>query len=388
MSTEAGRVPPAWHGLFGVPLVVVLAFGLLTVVTAVLHGLPLRDPDGFLGPSYVRLPVIVALMMAGDVVPRVLRRRPAPRQLPGTIVDVLRRRWTGPRLAVVAAGLAGFYVAYVAYRNLKGFLPFLGESLWDPALMATDRWLTGGRHPADVLQQVLGTGVSAEVLSVVYLSFLVFVPFSLAVALLWSHDLARGAWYVSALCFNWVIGTATYYAVPSLGPVFVERQPFTDLPATAVEELQESLHHSRLVVLADPHATQFVQGIAAFASLHVSIVFTAALVAQLVRLPRMLRIGLWVYLVGTALATVYFGWHYVIDVPAGLAVGGLSVWLAARATGGSPRTRPAPGLRTGARAAALGHRPSRWTASGRSSGSTANSTRDHRGGSAPDPAGP
>lgn len=336
MTTEARCAPPPWHRLFGVPLLVALAFGVLTVVTAVLSGLPLRDPDGFLGPSYVRLPALVALMMAADVAPRVLRRRPAPRHVPRTVVEVLRQRWTVPRLAVVAAGLASFYVAYVSYRNLKSFLPFLGERPWDPALMATDRWLARGRHPADVLQQLLGTGFSAEALSVTYTSFLVFVPFSLAVAMVWSQDLARGAWYVSALCFNWILGTATYYAVPSLGPVFVERPPFADLPATAVEELQESLYRNRLVVLADPHATQSVHGIAAFASLHVSIVFTAALVAQLARLPLLLRVVLWCYLGLTALATVYFGWHYVLDVPAGLAVGGLSVWLAARAVDSRP----------------------------------------------------
>jgi membrane-associated phospholipid phosphatase len=47
----------------------------------------------------------------------------------------------------------------------------------------------------------------------------------------------------------------------------------------------------------------------------------------------MVRAALWVFVVLTAIATVYFGWHYVVDVIAGFAVGGLSVWLAALAVG-------------------------------------------------------
>lgn len=75
-----------------------------------------------------------------------------------------------------------------------------------------------------------------------------------------------------------------------------------------------------------------MHGIAAFASLHVSVVFTAAVMAHLLRLPRVIRAALWAYLLLTALATVYFGWHYVVDVAAGAAVGALAIRFAARAT--------------------------------------------------------
>ena len=33
------------------------------------------------------------------------------------------------------------------------------------------------------------------------------------------------------------------------------------------------------------------------------------------------------------LATVYYGWHYVLDVNAGFALGAVSVWLASKAVG-------------------------------------------------------
>jgi membrane-associated phospholipid phosphatase len=334
MMREAEGARPSWRSLFGVGLAVSLGFGAITVITALLTGLPLRDPDGFLGPSYVRLPLIVAVMIALDVVPRVLwRRRPAGQRLWDTTLQVLRERWPVSRLAVVAAGLATFYVAYVAYRNLKSFLPFLRQHLSDPTLVVTDEIFGFGHQPGNLLHELLGTGIAADVLSWVYIFFLTFVPFSLAAALVWSTKLARGAWYATALSFNWIIGTLTYYAVPSLGPIYVERFRFADLPTTEVSGLQNSLWNNRLEVLAGPHATQSVHGIAAFASLHVSIVFTAALVAHLVRLPQVVRAALWVFVVLTAIATVYFGWHYVVDVIAGFGVGGLSVWLASLAVG-------------------------------------------------------
>ncbi|MCQ1957890.1 phosphatase PAP2 family protein [Arthrobacter sp. zg-Y826] len=333
MTIEAGSVRPAWRRLFGVPLTISVAFTVLMVATAVWGDLPIRDPDGFLGPSYIRLPLIVLLMIAADVVPRVLARR---RELGGAgaaTSHVLRTRWSGPRLAVAVAGLITFYLAYMSYRNLKSFLPFLQEHLTDPMLEDSDKWLAGGNYPGDVLHNLLGTGFSADLLSGVYMLFMVFVPVSLAAALVWSNNLQRGAWYATALSFNWILGTVSYYALPSMGPVYYDAAPFADLPETAVSGLQDSLYENRIEVLADPFATDNVHGIAAFASLHTSIVFTAALVAHLTRLPKVAQWTMWIYVVLTTLATVYFGWHYVLDVVAGLALGAVSVWLAAKAVG-------------------------------------------------------
>ncbi|WP_051299481.1 phosphatase PAP2 family protein [Arthrobacter castelli] len=328
MSNDLGRPRPAWRQLFGVPLVVTLSFGALMLITAIVAGLPVRDPDGFIGPSYVRLPLMIAIVMMADVVPRVIRRRPGYRNWFPAMAGVLRERWTGPRLAVIAAGLATFYLAYVAYRNLKSFLPFLQEHLTDPALAAIDSWLAFGAHPADVLHLLLGTGISAHILSLVYMFYMLFVPLTLAASLAWANDLARGAWYATALSFNWILGTATYYMLPALGPIYAAPAPFADLPPTEVSGLQDALWENRLEVLAGPHDTLTVHGIAAFASLHVSVVFTAALIAHLTRMPNPVRVFMWIYVVLTCVATIYFGWHYVVDVPAGFAVGGLSVWLA------------------------------------------------------------
>jgi membrane-associated phospholipid phosphatase len=88
----------------------------------------------------------------------------------------------------------------------------------------------------------------------------------------------------------------------------------------------------RVTYLRDP-TTGTPQSIAAFASLHVAMSFTALLAAYLLALPRWLKRSLWVWMALTTLATIYLGWHYVVDDAAGIAIGGGAVVLAAALTG-------------------------------------------------------
>jgi len=322
------------HGL-ALAVGTALVTGGLSVVGAMVLDLPVRDPDGFLGPSWLRLPLILGLFLLADILPRAAVRARGVRGLWSAVRAVTVSRWPWHRLLVVVTALASFYVTYVGYRNLKSFLPFVRTRSQDFDLVATDKLLAFGNDPAEILHTVLGTGVSAYVLSFVYMAFLIFVPVSLAVALVWSRDLSLGLWYATALCLNWALGTVSYYLIPASGPFVAVRWRFMDLPATEVSALQESLMRSRATVLADPHATMSVSGIAAFASLHTSIVFTAALIVQLARFPKVARWSMWLFFALTVIATIYFGWHYIVDDIAGVAIGGLSVWAAALATGRS-----------------------------------------------------
>ncbi len=304
----------------------------VTVYAAVALDLPLRDPDGTAGPAYVRLPGLILILLALDVVPRSVMRAPGLRAWPAQLRAVALERWPRRRLLLVVVGLLSFYLTYVSYRNLKSFLPFVRYGTADGTL-DLDRSLALGSDPAVLLHDLLGTGLAAYVLSTVYVSFLMFVPISLGAALVWTRDVARGFWFVTALGINWLLGLVSYYVLPSLGPAFVRPELTAGLPVTGVSRLQDVLMGERYAVLTDPHATHAVQGVAGFASLHVAIVFTAATIAHLVGLRLVVRWLLWVFLVLTILSTVYFGWHYLIDDVAGFAIGALSVWGGARATG-------------------------------------------------------
>jgi membrane-associated phospholipid phosphatase len=325
---------------YGFAVALALAVGLLTIVASYRYHLPLRDPDGIAGPSYIRLPLVVFIFYLADVVPRSLIYNHGFHDFRRTVKSYTKERWTRSRIALVVVGTLSFYIVYVAYRNLKGFLPIVRyHTHYDTVLHHLDRALAFGHDPATILHDVLGMGLAAHVLSTVYIAFLFFVPLSLGAALVWSKRVATGFWYVTALCVDWVLGAASYYWVPSLGPFVSNARAFVDLPHTNVTRLQDDLLSSRATYLEDPHATDSVQGVAAFASLHVAVIFTAALICHLVIPSRSVRWTMWVYFVLTSISTVYFGWHYLLDDMAGLTIGMIAVWVGARTTGHPLRTQ-------------------------------------------------
>jgi membrane-associated phospholipid phosphatase len=312
-----------------------------TGVLASIYDLPIRDPDSAAGPTFVRFPLILLAAYVVDVAPRAYWRRRTSRSSVRTLfAEVSRERWPWSHVSFVIVGLSSWYVTYSAFRNLKSYVPFVNGTLHDKALDKVDHVLFFGNDPATVLHTVLGTGISAHFLSFVYVAWIVLIPVSLVVAMVWSRDVAAAAWYVTAIGLNWVLGVATYFALPTLGPIYSRPELFDKLPPTDVATLQEMLLDDRTAVLAAPFATNAVQTIAAFASLHVAMCVTAVLIAELLRFPRWLRISLWVFLGLTVVSTVYFGWHFFVDTLGGAAIGILAVWIAALGTGNHSRGVP------------------------------------------------
>jgi len=345
-----GALAPRRSVLAG-PIVAAVT-GVSALAAAGASGLPLRDPDHVVGSRLLLVVVLAAVLVVIDILVRASRtsgRLAIPSRT--ALSKVRRERWTGMRMAVVGSALLSFYVTYLAYRNLKSLVPVLRpRDLFDLQLAEADRAMFAGNDPAQVLHDLLGTGVATQLLSSVYVLFLVFVPLSLALALVFSRDLRRGLFFATALSINWALGAVSYYLLPALGPVYAGSRAFSDLPATAASELQQVLLADRVSFLRDPEAAGAAQGIAAFASLHVSIVFTAALAAHVIGLRPAIRAALWTLLAFTSLATVHLGWHYVIDDVAGLFLGAAALTLALGLTGYEPR--PATALRTRTRAEA------------------------------------
>src|SRR5919112_1376148 len=326
-------------GGFRFAVVLSLALAAAAVAVALTYHLPIRDPDGAGVPTYVRLPVILFLAFLTDVAPRAAWRGRSLVGFPRTLLSVVRERWPWEHTRFALVGLGAWYLTYAAFRNLKSFVPFVNRSLWDDALERFDRILWLGHDPATVLQAVFGTGWAAHFFSFVYVAWIVFVPVSLVVALVWSRDRAGGAWYVTAVAVDWVLGAATYFLVPSLGPVYTQPQDFSDLPHTYVWTLQESMIQDRYTVLHDPFGTHAVQTIAAFASLHVGIMVTVCLIVRLLGMRRWIQVSMWSFLAVTVVATVYRGWHYFADALAGAALGATAGWIAALGTGNHDRGR-------------------------------------------------
>ena len=326
--------------LYGFAIALAVAMATAAVGVSLLYDVPLRDPDWVVGPTYLRLPAIVGVCFLTDVLPRAVRRARGLRGFASAFAQVVHERWRGQRLRVVAIGLASWYVTYVAFRNLKSFLPLVRDGIVDPSFASLDRALTLGEDPADLLHRVLGTDFAAHLFSTVYIAWLVFIPLSLAAALVWGRDTARGAWYLTAVSVDWVLGVIVYYLFPTVGPIYADPGQFADLTPTLSSRLATGMLNERAEVLADPHATSAVQNIAAFASLHVAITVTAVLIAKRVGVAAWVRRALWGFLWLTVLATIYLGWHYLLDAVGGALIGAVAMWVGAVATGNDPRARP------------------------------------------------
>ncbi len=329
-----------WRERFGFATALALGLAAAAVIVAAVYDLPLRDPDSVAGPTYVRLSAVLLLAFLTDVVPRAVRRCHRPREFGTAFVAVTRERWPLDHVKFALLGLGSWYLTYVAFRNLKSFVPFVNPGLLDAQFDRLDRSVFFGHAPATVLHDVLGTGVAAHFMSAVYILWLVLVPMSLAAALVWSRNVSGGSWYVTAVAVDWALGVATYFVVPTVGPIYARPQLFSDLPVTDTSRLQAAMWTDRLEVLADPAATNAVQTIAAFASLHVGIMVTACIIAQLLGLHPWVRWALWVFLGLTVLSTVYLGWHYLADAFGGVVLGAAGAWIGAMATGNSVRGRP------------------------------------------------
>jgi membrane-associated phospholipid phosphatase len=214
-----------------------------------------------------------------------------------------------------------------------------------------------GHEPATILHTVLGESVAAHVLAFVYLLYLPLAPVSLVVWVVWSRKTSYGYWYATANCLTWALGTLSYYAVPSLGPAFYAPWLYHDLQGTGVTSLQDSLWNARQDVRFNPFSDS-IQSVAGFASLHVALTLTIALVAHYTIRHAVVRWAGWVYFTLTLVSTLYFGWHYVADDIAGAVIAFVAVWLGAWASdnrvgrwGGPALARarsdpPAEGVRT------------------------------------------
>ena len=338
MTTRSRSWPHSarWRDTVAGPVVAVV-----TVLAALLatHAveLPLRDPD-HVAALYLALVGCGTVVLVGlDIVVRAGRSGGFPPSR-AAMRRVRRERWTLGRGVAAGSALVGFYATYMAYRNLKSVVPLLRPGdLFDRQLADLDRNLFGGNDPAALLHTLLGIGLPTHVLSSAYVAFIVFLPLTIGLALVFCRDLQAGLFYTTAQSINWLLGAASYFLLPSLGPIYVEPAAFAALPPSEVTHLQSVLLDQRVAFLHDP-ATGTPQSIAAFASLHISMSFTAAMSAHLLGLGRRLRMALWIWFAVTATATIYLGWHYVLDDVGGVILGAMALALARVLTGIDLRT--------------------------------------------------
>lgn len=258
--------------------------------------------------------------------------------------DRRRTHWTKERTRLVVLGTLFFYLTYVCYRNLKSDLPFVRPDparepgrvkalSYDRELHVMDRVLFFGHDPSDVLHSVFGTSLSAHVLSQIYLTYLPLVILLVVVWLVWSRTVPFGYWFVTSQVVAWTLGTISYYLLPTLGPGIQYPSEYEGLTKTPTTDLMVAITNGRAGVLYDPLVEGALNSVAGFASLHVTITVLWALMVQYTVRSTILKWVFWVNAFLTVIATLYFGWHYVADDIAGIAIAVFSFYVGGLASG-------------------------------------------------------
>ena len=69
---------------------------------------------------------------------------------------------------------------------------------------------------------------------------------------MFSTELRPALLFVAAQSINWVLGAASYFLLPSLGPIYLDPAAFAHLPVSEVTHLQAVLLDQRVAFLSDP----------------------------------------------------------------------------------------------------------------------------------------
>ena len=306
-----------WAGIW----IIAAAFGVVTAVKSEAVDIPLRDPSGamFRG-RLVSMAVLLVVFAAADVVIRAVRSGFSPRQLAATA----RERLTPVRLILIAAALLAYQIIYVCYRNLKSWDAF--NTPRDDDLLAFEKAVFFGHSPAVLLHDLLGQDTAAHVLASIYESFSSLVMIAIVASLVFVRQIRDGYVFVTAGAILWILGVTAYYLIPTIGPFWSAPDEFAGLDRTSITSGQEDYLVERAHLLQHPEASDAFSSLSAFASLHTAFTFLILLGAYIYRL-RVLSVVLAVYFAGVVIATVYFGWHFVVDDVAGAAMAALALFL-------------------------------------------------------------
>ncbi|MFT4289507.1 phosphatase PAP2 family protein [Nocardioides sp.] len=294
----------------------VLAFAAVAVVWSQHVDVGFKDPGGrMLRGKLATAAVGLVIALAIDVAWRSWRT--------GSLRATLRQRLCVERLTLLVTGLLAYHLVYFCYRNLKSWDAF--NTPRDDWLLRLDRDLFG-QSPAVLLHDLLGRDEAAYVLMVVYKSFTYLVPISLIGALVLSDTIKRGYVFLAAAMWTWVLGTASYYLIPSLGPFASAPEEFAGLPHTPITDTWAEYLQQRQDFLADPQAPDSFVSISAFASLHTGFTCLVVLMAFYYG-HRRLGTVLALYLVAIMVSTVYWGWHFTLDDVGGIVLAAAAVGL-------------------------------------------------------------
>jgi hypothetical protein len=300
-------------------LAVLVAMLLVTLGAALWLGTALVLPDGrmsfYLGFRYAVPLGLAALWLAVPLASdRLLRRDQPPR------VEARDLVWNGLYLVV-------FSLVMWLHFHLKMWIPLINPRRFDAAYQAVDLALAPLVDATMALRQAAAVALPAVDWWYMWaFIILFFVSFSYHTA----FDRSRFRPVFLATLINQALGAVAYCLAPAVGPFLFERGPnaLADAQQQNMWAAYQQFTAAGPVWLETFGQAYFVAGLAAMPSLHVGaswvFVWYVFRARSHLRPPYVL---LFAWIVIEAVASK---WHYLIDLPAGLALAALAIWIANR----------------------------------------------------------
>ena len=199
----------------------------------------------------------------------------------------------------------------VIYCHLKQEIPVLNPNLFDEALWRIDRWVHFGYSPVNLSLRLLSTPWIALLFDKLYtLWYTLKAPFLLYFILIAKSG--KRIHFLTCYLLLWMIGGVFAIVFPSLGPVYTNPDLFESLNTPTAHKLQLMLWEHYQQLLADPvrYKMFIYEGIAAFPSLHVTMVVLFTLsVKEHKWVFRLMAF----YSLSIQIGSVFLGWHYAVD---------------------------------------------------------------------------
>ena len=197
---------------------------------------------------------------------------------------------------------------FVVFLSLKNLIPHLNSRLHDYFFAAADRLVCGDICGAELVR--LFSVQAAPFFSTSYIYFYPYLGMLLTIMVLQrDEDLARR--FSVSFILLWLCSLFLVFLVPTWGPCFFFPELFAGLPYTEAAKLQQELWQMKIELDNNPASPLSLFLISGFPSLHLAVPFFGAL--YLWGVNRVLSGLSFLYTVVTFGATLYLGWHYLLD---------------------------------------------------------------------------
>lgn len=305
------------------------AMVLVMLLLSARYALPIRMPSGS-AANVMGVQFLVPLLSIGVWL------------IGATIVNRKVSPWR-PLLA-----LACYAIVLVVHFNLKLWVPFVRTTSYDPVLWQTDQF---ARPVVDACKTIrIAIRPLLRPWSSIYLgSFLAMFYISFGYHAIRTPDVFRKLFL--ATLFLQGMGAIGYLLFPAVGPFIYE----AGTSATITHAQHDMLAVRQMSIAAGPQwlsdngSANLLAGLGAMPSLHAGFSFLFLWFAARHGRPLLATyIPIFAYIMITAIAS---RWHYLIDLPAGIALACLAIYLAhvaerprapAREGGAMPSGEPLP----------------------------------------------